>query len=121
MDTKVIPVLRIFDYDKTVEFYIDWLGFNIDWKHRFNDDSPLYMQVSKGPVIFHLTEHHGDCCPGSKVYVETTGVRDYHKELIGKKYKYNRPGIEQAPWNAPCVTVNDPFGNTIMFTEKGKN
>jgi len=24
---KVIPVLRIFDYNKAIEFYIDWLGF----------------------------------------------------------------------------------------------
>nr|WP_317168533.1 glyoxalase superfamily protein [Chryseobacterium sp. LAM-KRS1] len=26
---QVIPVLRIFDYNKTIEFYIDWLGFEI--------------------------------------------------------------------------------------------
>ena len=121
MGTKVIPVLRTFDYDKAVEFYIDWLGFSIDWKHRFSEDSPLYMQISKGEIIFHLTEHHGDCCPGSKVFIETIGVREYHKDLLGKKYKYNRHGIEHAPWNAPCITVNDPFGNTILFTEKGKN
>lgn len=84
MDTRVIPVLRIFDYPKTVEFYIDWLGFTVDWEHRFDEKAPLYVQVSKGPITLHLTEHHGDCCPGAKVYVETTGVRDYHRELLDK-------------------------------------
>lgn len=120
MDTKVVPVLRIFDYAKAIEFYVDWLGFTIDWEHRFGDNFPLYMQVSKEEITFHLTEHHGDCCPGSKVYIETSGVRDYHKQLIQKEYRYNKPGIEQAPWNAPCMTVFDPFGNKILFTEKGK-
>lgn len=29
-----IPILRIFDYQKAIEFYIDWLGFEIVWEHR---------------------------------------------------------------------------------------
>jgi Glyoxalase superfamily protein len=33
--TQVIPVLRIFDYKKTIEFYIEWLGFVIDWEQDF--------------------------------------------------------------------------------------
>ncbi|WP_394332219.1 glyoxalase superfamily protein [Parapedobacter koreensis] len=28
---KAIPILRIFDHDKAVEFYIDWLGFQVNW------------------------------------------------------------------------------------------
>lgn len=119
METKVIPVLRIFDYAKMKEFYVDWLGFTIEWEHRFGDNSPLYMQVKKGDIVFHLTEHHGDCCPGSKVFIETTGVKEYHRQLIEKDYRYNKPGLEQAPWNAPSVEVIDPFGNKIIFTEKG--
>ena len=45
-DTEVVPILRIFDKAKTLEFYRDWLGFNIDWEHRFEENLPLYMQVS---------------------------------------------------------------------------
>jgi hypothetical protein len=43
--SKIIPIIRIFDYNKAVEFYIGWLGFTIDWKHQPNN-SPVYMQVS---------------------------------------------------------------------------
>jgi hypothetical protein len=25
--------------------------------------------VSRDGVVLHLTEHHGDCCPGSTVFV----------------------------------------------------
>ena len=33
-----IPVLRIFDETKAREFYIDFLGFSLDWEHRFETD-----------------------------------------------------------------------------------
>lgn len=118
--TRVIPIFRIFDYKKALEFYVDWLGFVIDWEHKFDDNSPIYMQVSKGEIVLHLSEHHGDSAPGSKVYIETVDVEKYHKELLSKKYKYNYPGLEIAPWNAPCMDLIDPFFNRLMFTEKGK-
>jgi Glyoxalase superfamily protein len=35
---QAIPILRIFDVGKAREFYIDFLGFQIDWEHRFNED-----------------------------------------------------------------------------------
>jgi len=57
---QVIPIFRIFDYAKAVEFYIDWLGFHIDWEHRFDDNSPIYMQITRDGMAMHLSEHHGD-------------------------------------------------------------
>ena len=43
---KTTPILRIFDAAKANEFYIDFLGFKVDWQHRFEDGLPLYMQIS---------------------------------------------------------------------------
>src|SRR5262245_52175620 len=62
--TQVIPILRIFDVEKAKEFYLDYLGFKVDWEHRFEEDSPLYMQISLGEFVLHLSEHYGDGCPG---------------------------------------------------------
>src|SRR5258708_601878 len=67
--SKTIPLFRIFDVGKAKEFYVGFLGFVVDWEHRFEDDSPTYMQVSRGDLLLHLTEHHGDACPGSTVFV----------------------------------------------------
>jgi hypothetical protein len=44
---KTTPILRIFDEAKAKEFYIDFLGFKVDWEHRFEAGLPLYMQISK--------------------------------------------------------------------------
>jgi len=114
---QTIPILRIFNEAKAREFYIDFLGFQIDWVHRFEPGLPLYMQVSRAGLTLHLSEHVGDACPGSTVFVRTTGINDLHAELIAQKYKYLRPGVEIAPWNAKCMEVIDPFGNRIRFNE----
>jgi len=114
---QTVPILRIFDETKAREFYVGFLAFQIDWEHRFEPDLPLYMQVSRGGLTLHLSEHVGDACPGSTVFVRTQGVDELHAELTAKKYKYLRPGVEVAPWNAKCMEVIDPFGNRIRFNE----
>ena len=114
---QTIPILRIFDVAKAREFYLDYLGFGLDWEHRFEPDMPLYLQVSKGSCALHLSEHHGDCSPGATVFLRVTGLEQFHKELSEKRYRYQRPGIELAPWNAKVMQLTDPFGNRLRFNE----
>lgn len=47
---QAIPVLRIFSVDKAKEFYLDFLGFTLDWEHRIGDNFPLYAQVSRSGI-----------------------------------------------------------------------
>jgi hypothetical protein len=113
----IIPVLRIFSVEKAQEFYFDFMGFKLDWEHRFGPDFPLHMQVSRGPFLLHLTEHHGGPCPGAQVFVEMRGIDELHRELAAKNYRYMKPAIEDSPWGARTLTVTDPFANRIMFNE----
>ena len=120
--STITPILRIFDYDKAVEFYVNWLGFKIDWEHEFEPGTtPKYIQVSLRDIILHLSEHHGDASPGSHIRInDFIGLKAYNKELIGKKYKYGRPGAEVPPWNKKSIymTVHDPFYNKLTFNEE---
>ncbi|ERF76363.1 hypothetical protein EPUS_07070 [Endocarpon pusillum Z07020] len=107
-----IPILRIFSVAKANEFYVDYLGFAVDWDHRFDDDAaPLYRQVSRAGLVLHLSEHHGDSCPGMRLRVTTAGLAEFHAELAAKAYPYMRPGLE------PGVV---PFGNRICFVEEAE-
>jgi uncharacterized glyoxalase superfamily protein PhnB len=117
---RAIPILRIFSVEKAKEFYLDFLGFTIDWEHRFGDNTPLYAQVSRGGLKLHLSEHHGDACPGSTVFVWMRGIAEYHRELVAKDYPYYKPGLEDAPWDAKVMQVTDPFGNRLRFSERNK-
>lgn len=117
----VKPVLRIFDYQRAIEHYINWLGFKIDWEHRFEPDTPVYMQVSRGDVVLHLSEHSGDGSPGTNIFIDNfEGLQAYHQELLQKKYKYNRPGIKVPFYdsNALEVIVVDPFHNHLIIVER---
>ncbi|WP_274628365.1 glyoxalase superfamily protein [Arvimicrobium flavum] len=114
--TQPVPILRIFDEDKAREFYVGWLGMEIDWEHRFAPQMPLYCQVSLGGMKLHLSEHSGDASPGATCLVYMEGVEAWQKQLVGKPYKYNRPGLERQDWGLEC-TVIDPFGNRIRFLE----
>jgi catechol 2,3-dioxygenase-like lactoylglutathione lyase family enzyme len=112
-----IPVLRIFDAKLARSFYLDWLGFKLDWEHRFGPDFPLYLQVSRDAAVLHLSEHYGDCSPGARVLVQTGDVDALHAELTARHNRNMRPGVELAPWNAKVMEVVDPFGNRLCFNQ----
>ena len=113
---KTTPILRIFDEIKAKEFYVDFLGFSVDWEHRFEANLPLYMQVSKGDCILHLSEHHEGCCPGAAMRIETNELETFQADLLAKSYKNARPDIEETPWGSRDMSITDPFGNRLMFT-----
>jgi len=69
---------------KAKEFSVGFLGFAVDWEHRFDEITPAYMQLSRGDLLLHLTEPHGDCCPGSPVFVWMTGIDEFHREVSAK-------------------------------------
>ncbi|TXL80441.1 VOC family protein [Vineibacter terrae] len=115
---KTTPILRIFDETKAKEFYVSFLGFKVDWEHRFEPDLPLYMQVSKDGCIIHLSEHHGDACPGAAIRIETDELDAFHTQLLAQKHKNTRPGIEDMPWGRD-MSITDPFGNRLTFTSAG--
>lgn len=114
---RAVPVLRMFDVAKTREFYLDYLGFSVDFEHRFHDDAPLFMGISRHGLTFFVSEHHGDGSPGAHVVVQMRGVDDLHRELAAKHYRYMNPGIQIQDWGTRELCVTDPCGNKIIFSE----
>jgi len=110
------PILRIFDEAKARAFYVGFLGFQVDWEHRFEPALPLYLQVSRSGCVLHLSEHHGDCCPGAAMRIAVDDIDALHAELAARDYGYARPGIEAMPWGTRDMSVKDPFGNRLTFT-----
>lgn len=111
-----IPILRTFDQAKAREFYVGFLGFKVDWEHRFTPELPLYCQVSRADCVLHLSEHHGDATPGSALRIAVDGLDELHAELTAKNYRHARPGIEQQPWGRD-MSITDRFGNRLVFSE----
>ena len=114
--TQTCPIIRIFDETFAKDFYLGFLGFRLDWEHRFGENFPLYAQVSRGGLTLHLSGHAGDATPGSTVFVRMRGIEAFQQELARKEYKYAKPGVEHEPWGL-VVKVIDPFGNHIRFCQ----
>ena len=116
---KAIPTFRILDYEKAKEFYVEFLGFNVDWEHRFGENAPIYMQVSKSDLVLHLSENER-FKSGMIVFVETTGIENFHDELSKKTGGNLIPDISITGWNTRQMEIADPFGNLLRFNESSR-
>jgi catechol 2,3-dioxygenase-like lactoylglutathione lyase family enzyme len=112
----IVPVLRMFDPAATVRFYCDYLGCQIDWQEGAGD-RPVYLQVSRGNLVLHLSSHHGDGTPGTAVLIETENLADLHRELHATDYPFLNPGLDpHGPGRE--MTLIDPASNLLRFFER---
>lgn len=112
-----MPILRVYDSVRARQFYVDWLGFAIDFEHRFDASAPLFTGISRGETSLGLSEHHGDGTPGSVVWIPTRQLRAYRDALLSNATSPLRPGIDSDAPGGPTMTVTDPFGNELRFCE----
>ena len=117
--TNVTPILRILDEHQAKAFYVDYLGFQVDWEHRA--EGPLYMQVSLGDVLLHLSQHSGDATVGAAIKLHTNEVQEFVDVLRGKETPpgmAEQPlGVARQPWGSLDMLLVDPFGNRLIFTD----
>ena len=67
--------------------------------------------------MLHLSEHHGDACPGAALRIATEDIDDLQRELQQKRYGYAHATIEAMPWGSRDMSLRDPFGNRLTFTD----
>jgi catechol 2,3-dioxygenase-like lactoylglutathione lyase family enzyme len=109
----VIPTLRISNYTKSKAFYIDQLGFTIDWEHRFRPDFPVFAQITRDKITLFLTEHRGDCAPGALVHIFVRDVDAWHAEFQRQGATITPP--DEQLQGVRAMTVTDPDGNKLCF------
>lgn len=113
---KGIPTFRILNYEKAIKFYIDFLGFKVDWEHRFGPAEPIYMQISNNGLVMHLSENkrfHAKAV----VFIETRGIKAFHKVLVDKATIITLPEVVRTNWKTLQLELVDPFGNLLRFNE----
>jgi catechol 2,3-dioxygenase-like lactoylglutathione lyase family enzyme len=112
-----VPVLRVMSVAQALPFYLDYLGFTLDWEHRFEPGMPLYVRVSRSDAVLHLSEHHGDGSPHGVVWFPVRDVSALHEELLARPNAPVSPGIDPDAPGGPTLQVIDPYGNILRFAQ----
>jgi len=110
-----VPIFRSFNEQATRAFYLDFLGFKVEFEHRFEPETPLYLGVRHGACLLHLSEHYGDSAPGSSIRIDVPDVHEYCRHLNAKNYRHARPGVQKQDWGYYDMSIGDPSGNRLIF------
>src|SRR5256712_13095828 len=84
MSQRVFPQLRVTNWKRTRAFYVDGLGFTVDWEHRFEPGLPVFAQLTRDSLSLFLSEHSGDCLPGGAAYLVVDDVDALFREIGGR-------------------------------------
>jgi catechol 2,3-dioxygenase-like lactoylglutathione lyase family enzyme len=123
--TTTIPVLRIFSVDPALQFYVDFLGFTLDFGGpNGGPGTAYYGQISKGHTTLHLAEAAYDAGQGATVFIWLDGIDELREYLNDRRTQVPvwgpavwTPEVEQAQWDGKVLTIADPFGNHLRFSE----
>lgn len=111
---NVVPALRITDYESRKKFYVEGLGFHMEWEHRFRPDFPVFMSIRRDDMRIFLTQHSGDCQVGGLVHFYVDDADAWYREFIGRGITIENPPDEDIPGTL-MFTVTDLDGNQLRF------
>ncbi len=107
---SAIPVLLIIDLEKSLSFYIDILGFELDWTWR-DTDGTTFQQISQGRVRLYLKQVQAISVPGC-LYLYVDDVDRWHQRLLQKNQPVDTlPSAK--PWGNREMCLSDPDGNKV--------
>ena len=112
-----VPILPVDDLEVAKRFYVDQLGFAVDWEAS-EDGKEGLLGVRRGTIILTLdcpmTGHGRDAC----VSLRVDDADRYYEEWRARVDIERAPRNE--PWGARTFDLLDPFGNTIFVIGPAK-
>ncbi|RZU38691.1 putative glyoxalase superfamily protein PhnB [Fluviicoccus keumensis] len=117
MPQTVIPQLRITNSEQSLGFYVNGLGFKIDWQHRFGPRYPLFVQLTRQGQTIFLTEHMGDCEVGGAVYFIVQDAGHTLSEFEQHGVVATNP-LSNTSWGTSEFLLTDPDGNRLRFASE---
>jgi catechol 2,3-dioxygenase-like lactoylglutathione lyase family enzyme len=118
------PVLFVADMQRTLDFYVNRLGFTQSWRHE-DDGKTLVAQADRqgcalifssqwpdkaGTGVMFVSLNVGPTTDQLNVEAETAALDTLRAELEGNGVK-----VEDGEWGYRLLVVRDPDGNELWF------
>ena len=111
---RTISTLRVSDARASEELFCGKLGFHKTWEYDPGDGYPVFIEVTRDSVSFHLSEHEGDGPMGIQVYVSVSDALALYDEFTAKGVvTISEPS--EAAWGELIFELQDLDGNTLRF------
>ena len=118
--TAIAPQFLVDDLDRSIPYYRDRLGFELDFIYE-----GFYASVSRDGFAIHLK-----CAPKTgadrghrkdnehlDAFVGVIGVRELFGDFQTRGASVIKP-LEEQPWSAVDFYVEDPDGYILCFSER---
>lgn len=103
----VTPILRVADFQASVSYYVDALGFRLEW------EVGGFGCVRRGNVALFLCEGcQGH--PGTWLYIGVNDADALHEELLARGARI-RHEPRNFPWGSRELHVFDRDGHVLRF------
>jgi uncharacterized glyoxalase superfamily protein PhnB len=114
----VIPILDVRDVETALRFYIERLGFQVDF--RWQDDPNNYAGVRRGGVRLHMQwQHEDEFRKGTAGNLRVRMIVDdpdaLCEEFRAKGVFDEHTQVRDTPWATREFGFRDPDGNGLIF------
>jgi catechol 2,3-dioxygenase-like lactoylglutathione lyase family enzyme len=103
--TGATPILRVADFDASVAYYVDALGFSLAWSDG------QFGCVRRGDVDLMLCQG-SQGHPGTWVYVSVSDADALYQEVRGRGARVRHPPVN-FPWGARELHLFDLDGHVL--------
>jgi uncharacterized glyoxalase superfamily protein PhnB len=118
---RIVPVLKVADMDRAVNFYGDVLGFAVCWRAA-NDGGGenCMLQAGETSVLLSTGAHLGGTPQFTgTLYFNMTGVREFFERVNGKA-EVVWP-LETMEYGQTEFGIHDRDGYTLAFAESSED
>jgi uncharacterized glyoxalase superfamily protein PhnB len=114
----VVPILDVHNVETALRFYVDRLGFQIDFRNEEQPDN--YAGVRRDGVCLHMQWQHAEEFENGtagplRVRIAVDDPDALFEEYRGKGALDERAQLRDTPWGTREFGVRDADGNGLIF------
>jgi len=111
---RVVPAIPVADAARAKAFYVDALGFEVDWEWSDVPGEPAFLQLSRAGLSLYLSERPDRGPAGGLTYLYVGDVDAWRAELRDRGLEEDSEPCDR-PWGNREWVVKDPDGNRLCF------